>query len=377
MQECAAVNGICDANYQNMLRSSRLEKDIMQKAHGNVILGMNIISTGSSHVLRYGLNACSTMLHNTLLLVQRSYKVLLSGAFRSIDWIVDIVHSVSRGIRNVFAHLSTNTINSTIKEFDVLNTIKYTMHSAANKIGQLEQGIMPQLHIYTAAQITKLGRLGLRIFHMIADGIRVTMKLGTQWGASMTKRVVGVSRTLYAYVASSYGFRQATSTKISTLASTHQMAAKRKQLPSSTVEQLPMQPQPKMVSAIVEAQSNLEKLLVQLKWRPDFGEAGLQYVLNLLNVELFITEYLLKGDNSFMLQEAVTKRIRLIEQSSPSVVYVYNMILDFATTTDAHKMREHYTQDKKMFLWNVKSKLELYYGKIQEMQYDLSVALAG
>ena len=128
-------------------------------------------------------------------------------------------------------------------------------------------------------------------------------------------------------------------------------------------------------SLVIEAQALLEKNLVQLKWRADFGETGLQQILNLLNIELLIIKCLIKDDNKSMLQEAVEERNQVMRVSSPSVIRVYDMILDVATQ-DANVGSDlyHDKRDKKLFLWQVKDKLEQYLAKIKNMQYEISVA---
>lgn len=116
---------------------------------------------------------------------------------------------------------------------------------------------------------------------------------------------------------------------------------------------------------------------MQLKWRADFGETGLQQILNLLNIELLIIKCLIKDDNKSMLQEAVEERNQVMRVSSPSVIRVYDMILDVATQdANVGSGLYHDKRDKKLFLWQVKDKLEQYAAKIKDMQYEISVARA-
>ena len=128
---------------------------------------------------------------------------------------------------------------------------------------------------------------------------------------------------------------------------------------------------------VIKAQALLEKTIVQLKWRADFGETGLQQILNLLNIELLIIKCLIKDDNKSMLQEAVEERNQVMRVSSPSVIRVYDMILDVATQdANVGSGLYHDKRDKKLFLWQVKDKLEQYAAKIKDMQYEISVARA-
>jgi len=95
-----------------------------------------------------------------------------------------------------------------------------------------------------------------------------------------------------------------------------------------------------------------------------------------LNIELLIIAFLIKNDNKSILQKAVEERKQVMQVSSPSVIRSYDMILDVATQSSAlgSGLLYHDKRDKKLFLWQVKDRLERYRAKIKNMQYEISVA---
>lgn len=138
------------------------------------------------------------------------------------------------------------------------------------------------------------------------------------------------------------------------------------------------------IRPIMHERIKLDRLLEELKRRPDFGQTGLQHVINILDIEFFIIESLLAGDSRFKVQEMVEERNKLLQTSSPIVVHVYNMIINVVTIdrtvetkmklyddVDMQKKSALSVDEKKAFLHKMKNVLQAYYGKIRRMQYDI------
>ena len=138
-----------------------------------------------------------------------------------------------------------------------------------------------------------------------------------------------------------------------------------------------------MSAQLAKLKNELEYALRQVRQRADFGELGMQKVLTLLDLELNIVDHLLAGETGYGIEQAMQGRNNVLHHSIPSVVQLYDMVLDLATThAQLEKRLRTYAArhekglwraldsgDKHAFLLHMADTLEYYYNMIQNMQY--------
>ena len=296
----------------------------------------------------------------------------------------DVVRNLYDYMQIAYQNIQTQAINTTRIECDVIAQLCDEMKNSAIEFTHQGREVISRAQRVIGAGATNVSngmtyRLGYG-YNSAMNGLSVVyhvVKTIMKFITYAIKQVLGVPQTLYAYVGSPLSTRANLSSGVKLVVPQYHTMIKAPSRYTTVIKKVALGPRPMTISASLELRANLEKVLVQLKWRSDFGEMGLQQILNLLNVEIFITDCMIKGDSGLLLSEAVQQRSNLLQSSAPSVSNVYNMILDEATFNnqiDSPFPESLPTNDKKLFLWQVKDKLEYYYSKIQEMQYDISVA---
>lgn len=125
-----------------------------------------------------------------------------------------------------------------------------------------------------------------------------------------------------------------------------------------------------------ELQHNLDKALHHFKKSSAYTESYLEQLLCVLEVELTLIEYLQTDVTGTNVEDAVCERERRLAESVPSVVYLYNLIMDFATynpllTPDNTYLNYH---ERTAYFNRIVTTLEQYYHEFQTMQHRASVA---
>ncbi len=133
--------------------------------------------------------------------------------------------------------------------------------------------------------------------------------------------------------------------------------------------------------------ADLEGLLTQFTARPDFGEFGLQQILDLLDIEGIILDHLLAHNSGQLLEETIRSRDGLLRHSTPSVVRVYNRVLELIGQDELeenmyagyiHERRKLANtlsrRDRRLFLMRMRQKLSEYYMMIRNKQYQITLA---
>ena len=145
---------------------------------------------------------------------------------------------------------------------------------------------------------------------------------------------------------------------------------------------------PKQKSAprgILNLQSTLDKKLMSLARKADFGEIGMQAILNLLDLEIEVVDLLLNGDNGYVVEQAVKAKQHTLQQTMLSAVQIHDMILNVATLNAdlemklqkymrGHKKRLHHAlslDNKQAFLDHMRYTLGHYYSTIENTQYEM------
>jgi len=133
--------------------------------------------------------------------------------------------------------------------------------------------------------------------------------------------------------------------------------------------------------------SDFNNALELFKETYDYGEMALQNIIDLLTVELRVVHNLLIGTTGATQERAVDKRNARLEMSTPSVVYIYNKVIDLVMNSQLLN-EEIYRgcackkqlvnslngYNQRLFLKHVEQKLRQYRKHIYEMQYDISIA---
>jgi hypothetical protein len=137
---------------------------------------------------------------------------------------------------------------------------------------------------------------------------------------------------------------------------------------------------------IVHTKIKLEHALTRFRRQPDFGQIGLQSILDLVDVELAIVDGLLDGVKGYRLERIVHERNKIVMRALPVVLKTYDHVLSLATMDAAleQKIRNAMArenghlanalnyEDKETFLLRMADGLEYYYQVIEDIQYALS-----
>jgi hypothetical protein len=113
---------------------------------------------------------------------------------------------------------------------------------------------------------------------------------------------------------------------------------------------------------------------------------ALQRVIDILEEDLMLVHCLLSGHTGMMVQDALESRDTLLQKSPPSIVCMYNNIMDLVTYDEQvnsalyRNYMEHNCKlcpralcwyDRRDFLFDMYDKLEHYTGLLHMMQSDV------
>lgn len=133
---------------------------------------------------------------------------------------------------------------------------------------------------------------------------------------------------------------------------------------------------------------SFNELLFNFRKSKSYNELALQNVIDLLSYELKLVRLLSHGQTGAAIDYALDARNARLEYSSPSVVFVYNRILDFATNdyrinqalyeTSGHKRLSYALsqRDKNAFLLSMEGKLNQYQAVMRRLQYKIAGVLS-
>lgn len=123
-----------------------------------------------------------------------------------------------------------------------------------------------------------------------------------------------------------------------------------------------------------ELRHTLDETVRHFKKSNTYTENSLEQLLCVLEAELTLVEYLQTDVTGTNVEDAVYERERRLAESVPSVVYLYNLIMDFATynpllTTDNTYLNYH---ERTAYFNRILTTLEHYYHEFQTMQHHAS-----
>ncbi|MFI5333181.1 MAG: hypothetical protein ACHQVS_03700 [Candidatus Babeliales bacterium] len=121
---------------------------------------------------------------------------------------------------------------------------------------------------------------------------------------------------------------------------------------------------------------NLDEAVRFVKKSDASTENSLEQLLCVLEAELTLVEYLQTDVTGTRVEDAVHEREQRLAESVPSVVYLYNLIMDFATynpllTADNTYLNYH---ERAAYFNCILTTLEQYYHEFQTMQHRASLA---
>lgn len=125
--------------------------------------------------------------------------------------------------------------------------------------------------------------------------------------------------------------------------------------------------------------SELENVLANFRASRDFGEVSLQQATELIFAEMVLVDYLLRGKMGFAVEQAMIKRDMQLASSVPSVAYLYDAVLNYATyeakfyAGDAQGRFRLSKAHRRMFLDRMQGSLEYYYAFLRDLQYEISI----
>lgn len=127
------------------------------------------------------------------------------------------------------------------------------------------------------------------------------------------------------------------------------------------------------------------ELLFNFRKSKSYTEIALQNVIDLLNHELKLVRLLLYGHTGAAVDYALDSRNARLEYSSPSVVFIYNQILDLATNDyrtnqvlfETSRKQKRLSaalnqRDKNAFLLSMEDKLNQYQTIMRRLQYKIA-----
>lgn len=133
-------------------------------------------------------------------------------------------------------------------------------------------------------------------------------------------------------------------------------------------------------------QGGLDRALNKFRSNRDFGEISAGQLLKLLGIEISLVDLLLAAKTGQVIEELVVRRNDLLEQTIPSVVFLYDRILDLATydaklydwkassKSDKESLKNALNmQDKRTFLERARVRLLNYQTLIRDLQYKASI----
>ena len=139
-----------------------------------------------------------------------------------------------------------------------------------------------------------------------------------------------------------------------------------------------------MYQQIAQTKQELNGMLGQLKQNAYLSEIGMQKLIGLIDLELSMVDLLIKHRTGYIVQKAVNTKNKALKRTIPSIVSVYDVVLDLATMhAELEQELQHYyerykdrlshalkSNDKQTFLYHMMNTLEYYYQTIERMQYD-------
>ena len=147
------------------------------------------------------------------------------------------------------------------------------------------------------------------------------------------------------------------------------------------------------VEAMMHEHSSMKQSLNtafdRLKQNTDFGEVMLQKIMNLLDAEITLVNYLLCGQHGIVLQNTMMMRNQMLKNSTPSVAYMYDKIIDLATYDQESNSKLYQSgrcgcglayalcwRDKQCFLTGMRDKLVHYHSMMRAMQCEMAIGTA-
>lgn len=139
----------------------------------------------------------------------------------------------------------------------------------------------------------------------------------------------------------------------------------------------------RMYQQIAQTKQELNSMLGQLKQNTYLSELSMQRLLELIDLERDVVHLLIKQRAGYVVQKAVNTRNKALKRNVPSVVAVYDVVLDLATMhagleRELRNYTRRYTHGlsralnpeyKQAFLHHMMNTLEQYYHLIGRMQY--------
>jgi hypothetical protein len=121
---------------------------------------------------------------------------------------------------------------------------------------------------------------------------------------------------------------------------------------------------------------NFELALQRFKKSSQCSEVSLEQLLLLLETELQLVEHLQAGETGMAIEDAIDARERLLSRTIPSLVYMYNSLMDFATyspllTPDNTYLNYH---ERHAYFKRIVDTLESCYHDFETIQYRASLA---
>jgi len=126
--------------------------------------------------------------------------------------------------------------------------------------------------------------------------------------------------------------------------------------------------------AAEDMQSNVTRAMENFRSSRNYGEISIQQLLNLLRSELRLVHQLMNRESGCQIESFTRKRNKKLDCSIPSVVNVYDAVMDLATYDENINPRNlslaH--RDRMLFLRNMEQVLM---STIMELQNDMSEML--
>ncbi len=140
----------------------------------------------------------------------------------------------------------------------------------------------------------------------------------------------------------------------------------------------------------IEMKDELNKAIERFKRSKELSELSIQQLLDLLDIEMTVVDHLKSGKAGSLVADAVELRNKKLKRSIPSIIFVYDKILDLATYNETlneqwnnirndDRQKEVLTltpRDKKTFLHRMKYMLDYYYSMMRTLQWELSIGPA-
>lgn len=121
---------------------------------------------------------------------------------------------------------------------------------------------------------------------------------------------------------------------------------------------------------------NLELTLQRFKKSSQCNEVSLEQLLLLLEAELQLVEHLQAGETGMAIEDAIDVRERLLSHTIPTLVYVYNALMDFATYSPILTPDNTYLnyRERHAYFKRIVDTLESCYHDFETIQYRASLA---